>query len=117
MTTLNVMHNIKSIYTRDTVFGGKQLTEEIMRRYGLSYEEAGMAKRQGGLPDSYLSEVLEPRPLLRDVNYIHLNQGKGAWTWIADGYAVVLGILALCLIGSGVGLLLRKPWGWCCTTI
>ena len=60
MTTLNVMHDLKSIYTRDTVFGGKQLTEEIMRRYGLSYEEAGMAKRQGGLPENYVTDVLEP---------------------------------------------------------
>ncbi len=60
MTTLNVMHNLKSVYTRDTVFGGKQLTEEIMRRYGLSYEEAGMAKRQGGLPENYQTDVLEP---------------------------------------------------------
>lgn len=60
MTTLNVMHDLKSIYTRDTVFGGKQLTEEIMRRYGLSYEEAGMAKRQGGLPENYQTDVLEP---------------------------------------------------------
>ena len=42
------------------MFGGKQLTEEIQRRYGLSYEEAGMAKRQGGLPDNYVPEVLEP---------------------------------------------------------
>ena len=31
-----------------------------MRRYGLSYEEAGLAKRQGGLPDNYEPEVLEP---------------------------------------------------------
>jgi type IV pilus assembly protein PilM len=60
MTTLNVLHDMKIIYTRDQVFGGKQLTEEIMRRYGLSYEEAGMAKRQGGLPDNYGPEVLEP---------------------------------------------------------
>ncbi|MBI5460807.1 MAG: pilus assembly protein PilM [Gammaproteobacteria bacterium] len=60
MTTLNVLHDLKIIYTRDQVFGGKQLTEEIMRRYGLSYEEAGMAKRQGGLPDNYAPEVLEP---------------------------------------------------------
>jgi type IV pilus assembly protein PilM len=60
MTTLNVMHDLKNIYTRDQVFGGKQLTEEIQRRYGLSYEEAGMAKRQGGLPDNYVPEVLEP---------------------------------------------------------
>lgn len=60
MTTLNVLHDNKIIYTREQVFGGKQLTEEIQRRYGLSYEEAGMAKRQGGLPDNYVPEVLEP---------------------------------------------------------
>lgn len=60
MTTLSVLHDAKIIYTRDQVFGGKQLTEEIQRRYGLSYEEAGMAKRQGGLPDNYVPEVLEP---------------------------------------------------------
>jgi type IV pilus assembly protein PilM len=60
MTTLSVLHDEKIIYTRDQVFGGKQLTEEIQRRYGLSYEEAGMAKRQGGLPDNYVPEVLEP---------------------------------------------------------
>ncbi len=60
MTTLNVLHNLKTIYTREAVFGGKQLTEEIQRRYGLSFEEAGMAKKQGGLPENYISEVLEP---------------------------------------------------------
>jgi type IV pilus assembly protein PilM len=60
MTTLNVLHDTRLIYTRDQVFGGKQLTEEIMRRYGLSYEEAGMAKRQGGLPENYEPEVLDP---------------------------------------------------------
>ena len=60
MTTLSVLHDGKIIYTRDQVFGGKQLTEEIQRRYGLSYEEAGMAKRQGGLPDNYIPEVLDP---------------------------------------------------------
>jgi type IV pilus assembly protein PilM len=59
-TTLNVLHSGKIIYTREQSFGGKQLTEEIQRRYGLSNEEAGMAKRQGGLPDNYTPEVLEP---------------------------------------------------------
>lgn len=60
MTTLTVLRNGEIVYTREQVFGGKQLTEEIMRRYGLSYEEAGRAKRLGGLPDSYEEEVLEP---------------------------------------------------------
>ncbi len=59
-TTMNVLHNNKIIYTREQNFGGRQLTEEIQRRYGLSYEEAGMAKRQGGLPDNYIPEVLDP---------------------------------------------------------
>lgn len=59
-TTLNVLQNGKIIYTREQNFGGRQLTEEIQRRYGLSHEEAGMAKRQGGLPDNYVPEVLEP---------------------------------------------------------
>lgn len=60
MTTLNVIHNNRIIYTREQGFGGKQLTEEIQRRYGLSYEEAGLAKKHGGLPDNYVSDVLEP---------------------------------------------------------
>ncbi len=60
MTSLSVIHNHHLIYTREQNFGGKQLTEEIMRRYGLSYEEAGLAKRQGGLPDNYEPEVLAP---------------------------------------------------------
>lgn len=60
MTTLNILRNGRSLYSREQVFGGKQLTDEVMRRYGLSYEEAGLAKRQGGLPESYDIEVLEP---------------------------------------------------------
>lgn len=60
MTTLNVLRGGKIIYTREQLFGGKQLTEEIQRRYGLSFEEAGLAKKQGGLPDDYEAEVLEP---------------------------------------------------------
>lgn len=60
VTTLNVIHQGKVIYSREQGFGGKQLTEEIQRRYGLSYEEAGMAKKHGGLPDSYITEVLDP---------------------------------------------------------
>lgn len=58
-TTLHIMYQGRSIYTRDQTFGGKQLTDEIMQRYGLSMEEAGLAKRQGGLPESYEAEVLQ----------------------------------------------------------
>ena len=60
MTTLNILRDGRSLYAREQVFGGRQLTEEIMRRYGLTYEKAGRAKRLGGLPESYEYEVLEP---------------------------------------------------------
>lgn len=60
MTSLDVISDRKMVYTREQPFGGKQLTEEIMRRYGLSYEEAGLAKKEGGLPENYVPEVLEP---------------------------------------------------------
>jgi type IV pilus assembly protein PilM len=60
MTTLSVLVGGKTVYTREQIFGGRQLTEEIQRRYGLSLDEAGLAKKQGGLPDDYDAEVLEP---------------------------------------------------------
>jgi len=60
VTTFSVMDNLKIVYSREQAFGGAQLTEDIQRRYGLSYEEAVLAKKQGGLPDNYGPEVLEP---------------------------------------------------------
>ncbi len=60
MTTLSVMQNGKIIYTREQVFGGKQLTQDVQNRYGLSYGEAGRAKKDRTLPDDYETEVLTP---------------------------------------------------------
>jgi type IV pilus assembly protein PilM len=59
-TTFSVLKNLRVIYTRDFAFGGQQLTEEIMRTYGLSMEEAGRAKKEGGLPSNFQPEVLDP---------------------------------------------------------
>ncbi len=58
-TTFSVLRDMRVIYTRDFAFGGQQLTEEIMRTYGLSMEEAGRAKKEGGLPSNYQPEVLQ----------------------------------------------------------
>lgn len=59
MTTLSVLHDGHTIYSREQLFGGLQLTEEIQSRYGLSWEEAGLAKKRGGLPEDYNQEVLQ----------------------------------------------------------
>ena len=57
---VNVLRNGKSIYTRDQQIGGEQLTQQIQSVFGLSAEQAEAAKRAGGLPDNYESDVLSP---------------------------------------------------------
>jgi type IV pilus assembly protein PilM len=57
---VNVLRNDQSVYTREQAFGGNQLTQDIVSRYGMSQEEAENAKRSGGLPDDFEAEVLRP---------------------------------------------------------
>ncbi len=59
-TNVNVLRNGQSIYLREQPFGGVQLTQEIQDKFGLSREEAEVAKRAGGLPDNYETDVLNP---------------------------------------------------------
>ncbi len=55
-----ILRNDQTVYTREQAFGGSQLTQDIMRQYGMSLEEAEAAKRSGGLPENYEAEVLQP---------------------------------------------------------
>jgi type IV pilus assembly protein PilM len=55
-----VLRNDQSIYTREQAFGGNQLTQDIVSRYGMTPEEAETAKRSGGLPDDFETEVMKP---------------------------------------------------------
>ncbi|MDD3765050.1 MAG: pilus assembly protein PilM [Nevskiales bacterium] len=57
-TSVLVMHDLRTVYTRDQAFGGRQLTEDVMRTYSMSFEEAAKAKRAGTLPETYETEVL-----------------------------------------------------------
>lgn len=57
---ITVLRNDQTVYTREQAFGGSQLTQDIMRQYGMSQEEAEAAKRSGGLPENYEAEVLRP---------------------------------------------------------
>lgn len=59
-TSMLVINNGEVEYTRDQQFGGRQLTEDIMRHYGMTWEEAGKAKRFGNLPEDYDAAVLSP---------------------------------------------------------
>jgi len=57
---VTVLRNDQTLYTREQAFGGSQLTQDIMRTYGMSVEEAEMAKRSNSLPENYEAELLKP---------------------------------------------------------
>jgi len=57
---VTVLRNDQSVYTREQAFGGNQLTQDIVSRYGMNPEEAENAKRSGGLPDDFEAEVMKP---------------------------------------------------------
>jgi type IV pilus assembly protein PilM len=59
-TDISIVLNGEVIYEREQQFGGNQLTQDIVRNYGLVLDEAEDKKRTGDLPDSYESELLEP---------------------------------------------------------
>jgi type IV pilus assembly protein PilM len=58
--TINVLRKFKIVYSREDMFGGNRLTEDIQARYELSYEEATLAKRNNTLPKDYETDVLDP---------------------------------------------------------
>ncbi len=57
------------------------------------------------LPDGRVAdETVRRRYAFFELNYLHLNHGKGFWTWFADLYAVGLLVLA----GTGIFIITGK---------
>ena len=59
-TRFSILNDLRVSYAREFAFGGNRLDEEIMRAYGLGFEEARRARERGGLPDDYRARVLAP---------------------------------------------------------
>lgn len=57
---VTILRNDQPVYAREQAFGGSQLTQDIMRQYGMSQEEAEAAKRAANLPENYEAELLQP---------------------------------------------------------
>jgi type IV pilus assembly protein PilM len=117
-TSLSVLRDAKVIYTREQAFGGRQLTDDIQRRYGLSYEEAGLAKRNGGLPDNYEPEVLNP---FKETMALEVNRALQFFysssqiptidrIILAGGCASIPGVDMLMAAKTGVPVTLANPF-------
>lgn len=117
VTTYSVLEDLKVVYSREQQFGGAQLTEDIQRHYGLSYEEAAQAKRQGGLPDNYGSEVLEPfkdnmaQQISRAQQFFFSSSQIGTidHLLLAGGCASIEGVAALIESKVGMPTLIANP--------
>lgn len=59
-THVNILHNGDSVFSREHSVGGRNLTEEIMRAYGMDLAEAAQAKKEGKLPEDYREAILLP---------------------------------------------------------
>jgi type IV pilus assembly protein PilM len=59
-THISVLQNGDTVYEREQPFGGIQLTQDVVRAYGLSFEEAEARKKAGDLPDNYAADLLAP---------------------------------------------------------
>ena len=60
VTHISIMLDGVTIYEREQPFGGNQLTQDIVRAYGLSFEEAETKKKAGDLPENYQADLLAP---------------------------------------------------------
>jgi type IV pilus assembly protein PilM len=60
VTHISVLLDGVTIYEREQPFGGSQLTQDIVRAFGLSFDEAETRKKSGELPQNYAADILAP---------------------------------------------------------
>jgi type IV pilus assembly protein PilM len=83
------------------MFGGNRLTEYIQHTYGLSYDEAQLAKRLNTLPEDYETTLLETfkedvaQEISRLIQYYYSTStyGKLSHILVAGGCASINGII------------------------
>jgi type IV pilus assembly protein PilM len=105
------------IYTRELDFGGRVLTEEIMRRYELGWAEAGRQKVQGGLPADYPATVLEPfkqnmvDQIQRLLQYFYATrpQANIDQIYLGGGSAAINGVDRMLQDATGTPVMIANP--------
>jgi type IV pilus assembly protein PilM len=103
VTHVSVLLDGQTIYEREQPFGGNQLTQDIVRAYGLSFEDAEAKKKAADLPEGYERELLEPflenaalevtraiQFFFTSTPYTHIDQ-----IFLAGGCAVIPGMVEL----------------------
>jgi len=106
------------IYTREQDFGGRLLTEEIMRRYDMDMQQAGNAKIHGELPPDYAASVLEPfkqnmmDQVQRLLQYFYVTRPQDTidQIFLGGGCAAIAGIDEMLEDVTGTPVMIANPF-------
>ncbi len=117
MTTLSVF-TADAPYTREQLFGGRQLTEAIQRQYQLAPEDAALARARGSLPADYETVVLQPfreavlQQLSRSLQFFYSASSCRELDRIilAGGTAAIEGLPAMVSAGLGCPCTIANPF-------
>ena len=118
VTHFYVIRNNQFLFSRDQVFGGNQLTQDIQRAFNLSAEEAESAKRNQGLPENYDNDVLQPfmetlaLEITRALQFFFTSTSHSQVDQIvlSGGCAVLPGLDELVAKRAGVATVLANPF-------
>jgi type IV pilus assembly protein PilM len=118
VTHVSMLLDGQPIYEREQPFGGHQLTQDIVRAYGLSYDEAETKKKAEDLPEGYGAEILEPfleiaalevtraiQFFFTSTPYTHIDQ-----LFLAGGCAVIPGLVELVAERTKVSAAVISPF-------
>lgn len=118
VTHVSMLLDGQPIYEREQPFGGHQLTQDIVRAYGLSYDEAEAKKKAEDLPQGYNAEILEPflesaaleitraiQFFFTSTPYTHIDQ-----LFLAGGCAVIPGLVELVADRTKVSAAVISPF-------
>lgn len=117
-TKITIMKDDQQLYIREQAFGGSQLTDEIMRTYGLSPEEAESMKHSGAPPDNYATEILPPfvvsltQEVARALQLFFTSTpyNEVHHIMLAGGAVLVPGVVESVAQGTGIHTLLADPF-------
>lgn len=117
-TKVTIMKDDQQLYAREQAFGGRELTDAIMRTYGTSMEEAESIKRSNTPPENYAAEVLHPfvesvaQEVTRALQFFFTSTPYNEVNHIvlAGGGVVIPGVVERVAQQTGINTLLADPF-------
>ncbi|WP_296002512.1 pilus assembly protein PilM [Rugamonas sp.] len=118
VTHISVMLDGVTIYEREQPFGGQSLTQDIVRAYGMAFDEAETRKKSGELPDNYANDLLTPflesatLEVTRAIQFFYTSTPytRVDQLFLAGGCALIPGLIELIAARSKISTAVISPF-------